>query len=80
MLIVRRRGGAAGDIEPIISCEVCSRVMNLREAWLGFAVVSADVPQSPAIWLHRDCASRKMTLWRALDCFNRLMRETEETR
>jgi hypothetical protein len=86
MLMVRKRGGAAGDLEPILCCQVCHRVMSLMEAWLGFPAVTEQTPQRPVVWLHKDCASGqavalfdtpKMTLWRALDCFQRLMRATE---
>jgi hypothetical protein len=86
MLMMRRRGGAAGDIEPVLCCQVCHRAMSLREAWLGFPVVTERTPQCQAVWLHKDCASGqavalfdtpKMTLWRATDAFHRLLRATE---
>lgn len=89
MLMVRRRGGAAEEIEPVLCCQVCHCIMSLQEAWLAFAAISPKVPQSPVIWLHKDCVSgnaamlfdsQRVTLWRAVDCFNRLMRATEAAR
>jgi hypothetical protein len=86
MLMVRRRGGAAGDLEPILCCQVCHRVMALKDAWLGFPAVTEQTPQRQAVGLHRECASGqvdtlfdtpKMTLWRATDYFHRLLRATE---
>ena len=85
MLMIRRRG--ITNVEPALVCDTCHQVMPLGEAWLGFLPLSEDCPQRPVVWVHRTCASaltlfetNRMVLWRARDCVERLMRQTELVR
>jgi hypothetical protein len=87
MLTVRRRG--ITDLEPVLTCAVCARVLLLAQAWLGFVSPTDEHPSQAGRWLHRACSdgraralfgADRVTLWRARDCLERLLRATEPPR
>jgi hypothetical protein len=81
MLTLRQH--RSGDLSPILRCGACQRTLRLQDSWLAWSVEHLD---APAVWLHDGCyrgnlravlGGQRALVWRAVDVFSRLLRDTE---